>query len=166
MKQMLIYEDVVPVTREAHGKVSLKATNDYGFARQTNSVPLVVGEFGLVAQHYAIVFGTATDGAIPAAVLGSRDNENVYVAADGSWTGPYVPAFIRRYPFVLANDAAAQRMVVCIDSKAPMISENADAPFFENGEPTDFTKGAIDTPAKFVTWCRSQFVTTRVAAVP
>jgi hypothetical protein len=29
-----------------------------------------------------------------------------------------------------------------------------------------FSKGGIDTPAKFVTWCRSQFVATRVATVP
>ena len=35
-------------------------------------------------------------------------------------------------------------MVVCIDAKAPMISETPDAPFFANGEPTAYTKGAIE----------------------
>jgi hypothetical protein len=145
MKQMLIYEDVVPVTREAHGKVSLKATNDYGFARQTNSVPLVVGEFGLVAQHYAIVFGTATDGAIPAAVLGSRDNENVYVAADGSWTGPYVPAFIRRYPFVFGTDQKMETFTLMIDEKFAGLNKagKGEQLFDADGEQTAFLKNTM-----------------------
>jgi hypothetical protein len=145
MKQMLIYEDVVPVTRDKHGKVSLKGTNDYGFARQTNSVPLVAGEFGMVALHYAIVFGQATDGAIPAAVLGSRDNENVYVAADGSWSAPYVPAFIRRYPFVFGSDPKGETFTLMIDEKfAGLNTEGKGERLFDSeGEQTNFLKNTM-----------------------
>ena len=150
MKQMLIYDKVVPVTREAHGKLSLKPTGSYEFARQTNSVPLVVGEFGLTAMNYAIVFGQAADGAIPAAILGARDAENVFVAADGSWSAPYIPAFIRRYPFVGALDEAAQKMVVCIDRGSSLwIEGGGDVPLFENGQATEFTKSCIEFCSQF-----------------
>jgi hypothetical protein len=77
--------------------------------------------------------------------MGVNADENLYVDEKGAYApDAYLPAYVRRYPFVLANDAAAQRMVVCIDTKAPMIGENPDAPFFENGEPSAYTKGAID----------------------
>jgi hypothetical protein len=77
--------------------------------------------------------------------MGVNADENLFVDEKGAYApDAYLPAYIRRYPFVLANDASAQRMVVCIDSKAPMIGESPDAPFFEAGEPTPYTKGAIE----------------------
>ena len=145
MKQMLIYEDIVPVTRETHAKLSIKPTNDYGFARQTNSVPLVAGEFGLAAQHYAIVFGQATDGAIPAAVLGARDNENVFVAADGSWSAAYIPAFIRRYPFVFGTDQKMETFTLMIDEKFEGLNKSGKGEnlFDSDGEQTAFLKNTM-----------------------
>ncbi|MEI9891409.1 MAG: SapC family protein [Caulobacteraceae bacterium] len=77
--------------------------------------------------------------------MGVNADENLFVDEKGGFLpDAYLPAYIRRYPFVLANDAAAQRMVVCIDSKAPMISDEPDAFFFENGEPSAYTRNAID----------------------
>jgi hypothetical protein len=145
MKQMLIYDKVVPVTREAHGKLSLKPTGSYDFARQTNSVPLVVGEFGLTAMNYAIVFGQAADGAIPAAILGARDNENVFVAADGSWSAPYVPAFIRRYPFVFGTDKTGETYTLMIDEAFDGLNKagKGERLFDEDGEQTNFLKNTM-----------------------
>ena len=146
MKQMLIYEDVVPVSKEKHGKISLKPTNDYGFARETNSVPLVVGEFGQVAQYYAIVFGAATDGAIPAAVLGVRDNENLFIAADGSWSSIYIPAFVRRYPFVFGTDAKSETFTLMIDEKFAGLNKagKGENLFDSDGEQTAFLKNTMN----------------------
>jgi len=146
MKQMLIYDNVVPVSREKHGKTSLKPTTDYSFARQTNSVPLVAGEFGLVAMHYAIVFGQATDGAIPAAVLGARHNENVFVGDDGSWGAPYVPAFIRRYPFVFGTDEASETFTLMIDETFGGLNKDGKGErlFDSEGEQTQFLKNTMN----------------------
>ena len=78
------------------------------------------------------------------AVMGVNAGENLFVDENGVY-GPdaYIPAYIRRYPFVLANDAAAQRMVVCID-RGPDDRREPGPPFFENGEPSDYTKGCIE----------------------
>ncbi|MBV9551048.1 MAG: SapC family protein [Alphaproteobacteria bacterium] len=145
MKQMLIYDNVVPVTRDQHGKLALKPTGDYDFARQTNSVPLVVGEFALTAMHYAIVFGQTPDGPIPAAVLGVRDNENAFISADGNWGAPYIPAFIRRYPFVFGTDAKNETFTLMIDEKYPGLNTHGKGErlFDADGEQTVFLKNIM-----------------------
>ncbi len=145
MKQMLIYEQVAPVARDKHRALSIKPTNNYDFARQTNSVPLVVGEFALTAMHYAIVFGQTADGPIPAAVLGGRDNENVFVTAEGSWSAPYIPAFIRRYPFVFGSDEKNETFTLMIDESYPGINSDGKGErlFDSEGKETGFLKNIM-----------------------
>jgi hypothetical protein len=145
MKQLLIYNDVIPVTLEQHGKFSVKAGNNFDFARQTNSVPLVVQEFGLAAMYFPIVFGQASDGVVPAAVLGVRDQENIFVKADGTWDAPYVPAFIRRYPFVFGADDKQQMYTLMVDASFPGFNDSGKGErlFDADGEQTTFLKNVM-----------------------
>ncbi|HWC63583.1 MAG TPA: SapC family protein, partial [Rhizomicrobium sp.] len=115
MKKLLIYEDVTPVTYKAHGQLSLKQGKSYEFARETNAVPVVLAEFPRAVADYAIVFTDAAEGLIPTAILGVRDKENAYVGKDGSWDAGYIPAFVRRYPFVFATDEKAETFTLMID---------------------------------------------------
>ena len=142
--EALFYVSPEPLSKEAHAGLGLKNLEaPYAFTARTHLVPLTVTEFGPAALCYPIIFIGPEK--TPVAVMGVNADENLFVDEKGAYApDAYLPAYIRRYPFVLANDAAAQRMVVCIDSKAPMIGENPDAPFFENGEPSAYTKGAID----------------------
>ena len=142
--EVLFYSRPEPLSKDAHGNLGLKPSETpYAFTAATHLVPLLVTEFAPAALCYPIIF--AGDDKTPVAVLGVNANENLFVDEKGGYApDAYLPAYVRRYPFVLANDATAQRMVVCIDSKAPMVSDSPDAPFFENGEPTAYTKGAIE----------------------
>ena len=145
MKQLLIYNNATPVTREQHGKYSLKAGN-FEFARETNSVPVVTQEFGLLAMTYAIVFGQAADGFIPAAILGVRDKENLYVAADGSWSASYIPAFVRRYPFVFGtNQDTPDTMTLMVDDSFPGFNKSGKGEmlFDADGEQTAYLKNML-----------------------
>jgi hypothetical protein len=109
-----------------------------------HAVPLTVTEFQLAAVGGPIIF--VGDDKIPIAVMGLNQGENMFVKADGVFeAGVYVPAYIRRYPFVFANDDAASQMVLCIDRAAEFIVEGGDMPFFDpNGEPSEYTKGCIN----------------------
>ena len=98
--QLMIYETAVPVSRTRHGNWSLEIGTNYAFCRNINSVPLMAAEFASAALEYAIVFGGAGDVVLPAAVLGVRNDENLYVTKQGGWQTKYIPAFVRRYPFV------------------------------------------------------------------
>ncbi len=142
--EALFYVSPEPLSKEAHANLGIKNLEaPYAFTARTHLVPVTVTEFGPASLCYPIIFVGAEK--TPVAVMGVNADENLFVDEKGAYAADaYLPAYIRRYPFVLANDTAAQRMVVCIDSKAPMIGENPDAPFFENGEPSAYTKGAID----------------------
>lgn len=113
--QLLIYEKVEPVTNQRHREWSLKKSTDCTFAKHVNAVPLTAVEFSAASAEYAIVF-TGTAGAyMPTVILGMRDRQNLYVNEDGSWRAKYLPAFIRRYPFVFASNEGGTRFTLCVD---------------------------------------------------
>ena len=141
-KQMLIYESVVPVTASRHGDVSIEATRNYGFSASVNAVPLMAVELVTAAAEYAIVFTEVGDDVLPAAVLGIRGVHNVYVSSDSNWAARYIPAFIRRYPFVFANLPDAKGLVVCVDESHPGVNREGrgEKLFTHEGKPTAYVK--------------------------
>ena len=70
--QLLIYETAVPVSSGRHGKGSVEAGANYGFARGVNSIPLMAVEFLRAATEYAVVFTAFGDDVMPAVVLGVK----------------------------------------------------------------------------------------------
>lgn len=116
-KQLMIYERAVPISVEAHKDVSVKAGGTYGFAREVNSVPVLMAEFAACATEYAIVFAGNDEVVFPSVILGMRGSENAMVNEDGAWKGRYVPAFLRRYPFVFASAEDGQSFALCIDEE-------------------------------------------------
>lgn len=113
-KQLLIYEKAVPVAFNRHKDWSIKAGRNFKFAADLNAVPLTASEVTAAASEFPVVFA-GTDDIMPAVVLGVRGNENLFIDADGNWTGSYVPAFIRRYPFVFAGADTDELLTLCID---------------------------------------------------
>jgi hypothetical protein len=138
MSSMLFYDRPVALNRDQHRHVKLASNEgDYAFARHTNSLLLAASELTEAAKDYPIVFvGTAGGPYTLAALLGLGDNENLFLDADGKWAnGTYVPAFARRYPFVLAEGQDAQTdLTVCIDeSYAGLNAATGDALFDADG---------------------------------
>src|SRR5690606_12996331 len=109
----LFYEQPQAMQPGLHGKLSIVKQTGYAFAARANSVPLVSGEFATACRHFPIVF---TDGQQPApvAVLGLRGQENLFVDGDGQWrANTYIPAYIRRYPFIFLENA--DQFTLCVD---------------------------------------------------
>jgi hypothetical protein len=142
--QVLFYSTPEPLNAQTHGKLSLVRTDrPYSFAKSGHVVPVTVTEFGLAAASYPIIF--AGDKHQPVIITALNGAPSLFIGEDGSFeVGAYIPAYVRRYPFVLANDETAQRMIVCIDRKSSLLSENGDVPLFDDkGEPTEYTQNAI-----------------------
>jgi hypothetical protein len=75
-------------------------------------------------------------------VLGLKPGSNLYVQGD-QWTGNYVPAYVRRYPFAMARlDGNANNLAVCYDSKWTGFNEANGEALFKDGEPTEFLQNA------------------------
>ncbi len=113
--QQLFYRTAVPVSVQRHRDWSVKTGESYAFAAEVNSVPVTAIEFAQAAAEYPIVFAGAGEAVLPAVILGVRDNENLFVDADGRWRGKYIPAFVRRYPFVFSQDAEGKTFTLHID---------------------------------------------------
>ncbi|PTS90994.1 MULTISPECIES: SapC family protein [unclassified Caulobacter] len=141
---VLFYVSPEPLNREQHAKLAL-VHNDkpYGFAATGSAVPLTVTEFAPAALSFPVIF--AGEDRVPLAVMGLNNGENLFVNADGSIDpGVYIPAYIRRYPFVLANDETQDRLIVCIDRGSTLLSESGQTALFdEKGEPTEYTQNCI-----------------------
>lgn len=116
-KQLLYYEEAAPVSSEHHRDWSLEPSNDFSFASASNAVPLVAGEFGVALDEYAIVFLESGDSVQPVAILGVKPEENLFVKTDGGWDARYIPAFVRRYPFVFSKHSDGEHLTLCIDEK-------------------------------------------------
>ena len=86
-KQLLIYETATPVNRGRHANLAVKTGNDFSFASNVNSVPLMVAEFAQVANEMTIVFAGNGEDVIPAVLLGIRENENLFIDDKGKWLG-------------------------------------------------------------------------------
>lgn len=146
MSTPLFYDHPVALSSKTHLNLRIKPTDDgLKFSRKTNSVLLAGVEFPEACKHFPIVFAkTAGPQALPVALLGFRDQENLFVDPDGRWQGEYVPAYIRRYPFVLAQGEAGQDFTVCIDESYPGFGADEGQPLFNaKGEPTEHMQGVL-----------------------
>lgn len=112
MTQMLFYENVVPVSSQRHRDLSVERV-DFGFAANVNSVPLMAVEVPLAAREYTVVFAGKDDNITPLVVLGIEGTKNQYLDENKAWKADYIPAFVRRYPFVFA--ARDNQFTLCID---------------------------------------------------
>jgi hypothetical protein len=141
---VLFYSQPEPLNPELHGKLGVKRMDGpFRFAKVGHAIPLTVGEFPLAAVTGPIIF--VGDERLPIAVMGLNAGENMFVHDDGMFEpGVYIPAYVRRYPFVFANDAQNNQMVLCVDRKAEFIVEGGDMPFFVDGQPSDYTKNCIE----------------------
>lgn len=115
--QLLFYTQAKPVNPTQHKDLYVKSGADYGFARNVNSVPLTAAEFPLAAPEYPIVFAGNDDTVMPVVILGAQRDQNLYVDEDGSWRAKYIPAFVRRYPFVFAQSPDGKSLTLCIDEE-------------------------------------------------
>lgn len=156
--KILFYNQLEPLSVEKHGKLGVsQVSNPFAFLADTHLVPLTVDEFGLAAVCYPIIFDTQSK--TPLAVMGLRPGMNVFLGADGSLDPEvYLPAFARRYPFlpILTGQNQAQpqnnnddRVLVCIDRSAKMLSSTPELPFFEGNQPSRYTQEAIQFCREF-----------------
>ena len=146
----LFYQNVVPLNREKHGDWRIEPTNSYAFASRTNSIYIAVVEFSRAVKEYPIVFGKDGSGNVfPVVLLGLRNNQNLFVDNKGNWQASYIPAYVRRYPFILAETSqnGEATFTVCLDEDYPGFTrnDNKGQPLFDSqGEHTDLLRHSMD----------------------
>lgn len=162
MAEVLFYEHPVPLNRSEHKELRLKGIPNVKFAMNTHSVPLTGAEFAVAARDLLIVFaGNDVNDAGPIALLGLRKDENLFVDSEGRWEeGVYIPAFVRRYPFVLAEKPtnagataatdADDQLTVFLDEQYEGFSKTEGERLFkDDGTDTDLLTNAVKFLGEF-----------------
>ncbi|WP_300541899.1 SapC family protein [Maricaulis sp.] len=146
-----LYKNVEPLNRQKHKNYGVKTVpNPFSFLKDWHFVPAISPEFAFACGSYPIVF--LGEKKMPVLVMGLRQGTNLFVDENGQFDHEhYIPAYVRRYPFVSATGAGDQPSTVCVDMAADfVVAENPERPFFnENGEPTEYTQQAIDFVSAF-----------------
>jgi hypothetical protein len=140
----LFYQRPRPLRADADKAISLASVPSFSFAANANVVPVIAAEMAVACRFFPILF-TSTPIPQPVTLLGLRTGDNLFVDADGKWaSGFYIPAYIRRYPFIFMENADKSEYTLCIDEAASMVVKGRKNPVFDkDGAPTEVTKSAL-----------------------
>jgi SapC protein len=147
MPEALFYQRPARLNSITHAKLRFSPLSNFEFAAKVSAVPLMAVEFGVACRHYPIIFVESPNGVLSAqAVLSFEPDRNGFLDDKGFWTAPYVPAFIRRYPFVLADiPGKPNDFDVTFDEASPCFDKKKGEPLFdEHGSPTKFLQEQIE----------------------
>ena len=147
---MFLFTKPALLNKEQHGNKGVtRPERPFAFAENIRAVPLTLSEVPSASRHYPVIFSEASS-ALPLAVVGIIDDENLFIEKDGTWAEHvYVPGYLRRYPFALANDRNSapdnQRMAMIVDEGYEGVQDDGELKFFNpDGQPSDAMKQAME----------------------
>lgn len=141
----LFYTKPTPLDAKAHADLALKQNFGLGFTKDVNAVPVNLIELPQICHFYPIAF-SPDDTGTPVAILGLRDSENLFLNPKGEWEeDTYIPAYIRRYPFIFSEMPGNDQLSLCIDYNPDVIEEGGNQKFFEaDGKPSALANNALE----------------------
>jgi hypothetical protein len=86
------------------------------------------------------------------ALMGLNEGINVFLSADGRATDPslYIPAYIRRYPFLLARlRPESDELSLCFDPSADAVGDFEGEPLFDGEKPSEATMAILQFCEQF-----------------
>jgi hypothetical protein len=148
----LFYNALEPLSSEAHGNFRARNVDRAPFLKGQHAIPLTVEEFPMVMRYMPIVFTQGPD-PVPLALMALNEGFNAFIGDDGELLEPqlYIPAYIRRYPYLLARlQPETDQLTLCFDPTSEAIGAFEDGePLFENGQPTQVTRAILDFNEQF-----------------
>jgi hypothetical protein len=148
----LFYNQLEPLSSQVHGDFRVRVADKAPFLANQHAVPVTVEEFPLVQRYMPIVFSVGDD-PVPLALMGLNEGVNTFFDEEGKLVDPnfYVPAYIRRYPYLLARlRPESDELSLCFDPTADTIGQFEDGePLFVDGQPSEFIKGILQFNEQF-----------------
>ncbi len=148
----LFYKDLMPLNSRDHVNYKTRSTDQATWLVGAHAVPLTAEEFIHAGRHYPIVFASA-DQPVPLALMGLNEGVNMFVDDAGKLVDPnvYVPAYARRYPFMLAKlQPDSEELSLCFDPTSDLVGEMDEGnALFEGEEATDVTKSLLEFSKNF-----------------
>ena len=141
----LFYTKPTPLDAKAHANLGLLPDFGLNFTAGVNSVPINMIEMPQICHYYPIAFSSA-ENAQPVAILGLRNNENLFLNHEDAWEPrTYIPAYIRRYPFIFSKTLGGDQLTLCIDLDDSVVGDNCEQTLFdEDGKPSAIAQNALE----------------------
>ena len=147
----LFYNNLIPLNSSAHANWRAKSTDKAPWLAGNHAIPLTVEEFPQAQRHFPIVF-TAGNNPVPIALMGLNEGVNTYFDDEGTMIDTvYVPAYVRRYPFLLAKlDAQSDQLSLCVDPDSGLVGEfDEGEALFTDGQPSTATQNILKFNEQF-----------------
>jgi hypothetical protein len=141
----VFYNDLMPLNSRDHAAWSSKTTDKAPWLAGFHAVPVTAEEFPSAARNFPIIFSSG-ENPVPLALMGLNEGVNVFVDAEGTLTeNVYVPAYVRRYPFLLARlTPESEELSLCFDPTSDLVGEFEDGrKLFDGDQPSETTKGLL-----------------------
>jgi hypothetical protein len=142
----MFYNDLMPLNSRDHATWKAKNADAAPWLIGQHAIPLTAEEFPQAARHYPIIFASG-DNPVPLALMGLNEGVNIFVDEAGKVTQPiYIPAYVRRYPFLLAKlNPSSEELSLCFDPSSGLISDSVEEgqDLFADGQPSEATKAAL-----------------------
>jgi hypothetical protein len=141
----LFYNDLTPISSQVHGDWRMRGVDGAKFLVGVHAVPLLAEEFIQASRFYPIVFSLGND-PVPLALMGLNEGVNVVVDDNGMFPEDwYVPAYVRRYPFLLARlRPESDDLSLCFDPTSGVIGQFEDGEaIFDGDQPSERTKAIL-----------------------
>ncbi len=150
----LLYSGLEPLNLQQHGSWKIRRIDKSPQMAHAHAVPATVEEFPLLQRHYPIVFSVG-ENPVPLALMGLNEGVNVFLDQDGVLIDRdvYVPAYLRRYPFLLARlQPDSDELSLCVDPNSGAIGDFPDGePLFDGDQPSETTKAILQFCEQFET---------------
>lgn len=147
----MFYQDLVPLNSQDHADWRVKGLDNASFMQSQHAIPVTVDEFPNAARNYPIVF-SAGENSVPLILMGLNEGVNTFMGDDGKFKEvAYVPAYVRRYPFLLAKlQPDSEELSLCFDPSANAIGDFKEGEtLFDKDQPTDRTKSILEFCEQF-----------------
>lgn len=141
----LFYNELEPLSSSQHAGYVMRRVDAAPFLAKAHAVPLTVEEFGLAQRVYPIVFSVGPN-PVPLALMGLNEGVNMFVDDTGKLVNDvYVPAYVRRYPFMLAKlQQNSDELSLCFDPTADAVAAEGEGDaLFADGQPSEITTGIL-----------------------
>ena len=150
----LLYSALEPLNLQQHGSWKIRRLEKSPAMANVHAVPATVEEFPLLQRHYPIVFSVG-ENPVPLALMGLNEGVNVFLDQDGVLIDRdvYVPAYLRRYPFLLARlQPDSDELSLCVDPTAGAVGDFPEGePLFDGDQPSETTKAILQFCEQFET---------------
>ncbi|MBX7531751.1 SapC family protein [Qipengyuania sp. 1XM1-15A] len=143
----LFFNDLMPLNSKDHKNFRTRSVDSAPWLSKAHAIPLTVDEFVQSQRHFPIVFSSG-DNPLPLALMGLNEGVNTFVDDAGKVTeAVYIPAYIRRYPFMLAKlQQDATDLSLMFDPTTDAVGEfdEGERLFDDEGNTTDATKRVLE----------------------